>query len=373
MHRLRAALARANGRAVFIVGERGSGKTHLIEQFARRSSRTFESAFLINGDDLGQRLETVRAIAENAKRKILVAVDDLEGDDIDDRLQQLQAARLGNKVALVVATTVRPRVEDFRILPMPPVNIEKLATIFGGSLDFLRPYFARHPVADMLAFAEDNGRIVVKPAMPDIAIALIEPAGAIVRVIPQIIVPFIQSPLSAAIDELEHLINRSDVREMELQKFMEAHPEFLTGLEYDQLFPQVALERLDNGPLVPDFLLKLIGKSEVDLLDLKLPGAKRISGKKDRLRFSQVVQDGIAQLREYRDHFDNPPYRQALMRKLGVTAYLPRATLVIGRMIDGTDAEKTKQIAETLPPFLRLLTYDEIVARMRQLSKMIAR
>src|ERR1043165_755809 len=180
---------------------------------------------------------------------------------------------------------------------MPPIDMETFANIFGGSVDFLRKFFPPQPTAiDFLAVSDDDGRIVVTPARPDIAIALVNPAGTIVSVVPHLVIPRIDSPLSAVIDEFEYLINRPDVSELELQKFINAHPPLVMGLDYDAVFPQVALERRDDGPLIPDFLLKLLDKAEVDLLDLKLPNAKMTSGGKNRLRFSQVVQNGIAQL-----------------------------------------------------------------------------
>jgi hypothetical protein len=139
------------------------------------------------------------------------------------------------------------------------------------------------------------------------------------------------------------------------------------GLEYDRIIAQPILERTpDEGNLIPDFFLAPVGRSNADILDLKLPKEKLIVGKKNRKRWSSSIHEAIAQIREYRDFFEDPIRRESVHRRYGLSAYRPKAMVVIGRDQSEISEEKLKQIEETTPKFVNITTYDQLLLQMKR-------
>lgn len=213
-----------------------------------------------------------------------------------------------------------------------------------------------------------NGRIQVLPAttLPDASVTL---EGSVTPVRAGLIVPFKTSrklwiPDAAA---LEDLINQPDVGEQELQEFFERHPHLLAGVDYGRVEPHPRLERLDQGVLIPDFMLEPKSGGFADILDLKKPNTKIVAGKTDRLRPSAAISEAAAQLREYRAWFDEPTHREEFRDRYKMTAYKPSVVVVIGR--DPTaDPYELKRLWEELPPKTSVLTYDDLLRRIRRLG-----
>lgn len=172
-----------------------------------------------------------------------------------------------------------------------------------------------------------------------------------------------------AIEELEWFINRPDTTEAQIQKFFERNPDFLLGTEYNRIHPRIVLEKPDGGSLIPDFFLEPLDSPELcDIVDLKLPREKLTVAKKNRRRFAHSVWEVAAQLREYRDFFDDPRNRNLVKRRYKISAYKPSVAVIIGRSDDTVSAQQMQAIRADLKP-LRVLTYDQIVSRGRQLVK----
>jgi cold shock CspA family protein len=174
-----------------------------------------------------------------------------------------------------------------------------------------------------------------------------------------------------ALEELEWRISHPDTREEDLQAFFEKHPDFLLGTDYRRLHPQLVLRRDDAGPLVPDFMLEPItSPSLCDLLDLKLPQAQVLVGNSGRRRFAQSVMQAVAQLREYAQFFDDPCHREDALRRYGVSAYRPTAAVIIGRDPSDVPLEEFQDVRRDIP-WLRVMTYDDIVRRGKALVQHI--
>jgi peptidyl-prolyl cis-trans isomerase A (cyclophilin A) len=169
--------------------------------------------------------------------------------------------------------------------------------------------------------------------------------------------------LAGVIRQFEDLINQPDVREHDLQQYLERNPSFLAGSEYQSAHPHIILRREGNASdLIPDFALRPHNADELSyLLELKLPKARVLAGPPSRRRFSAAVAEACAQLREYRDYFESDRNRNLIHETYGLKFFRPRMYVIIGRRrsINPIDLRK----AEGDVPHLRLATYDDIVER----------
>jgi len=166
------------------------------------------------------------------------------------------------------------------------------------------------------------------------------------------------------VKEFEELINSSRTREDDIHRFLEEHPKFLLAHEYQELHSKVLLERELKGPLIPDFMLQPFDTELCDLLELKLPRESLIVGPCNRRRFSGAVHEAVAQLRAYRDFFEDKGRREEILRLYKIKAYRPRMTVVIGRMTS-MDPIEYRRIVEGQKE-VKVMTYDELLARAKR-------
>jgi hypothetical protein len=167
--------------------------------------------------------------------------------------------------------------------------------------------------------------------------------------------------------KLEELINDPGASEQDLQNFFEEHPHLLAGGDFERVLPHPALTRTEQGSLIPDFMLEPSSEGFADVLDLKLPAARIVAGKPDRLRHSAAVSEAIAQLREYRAWFEDPRHREAFHRRYGMLAYKPTVVVVIGRDPD-VDPFELRRLWDDLPNYVAVRTYDDLLRRIRRLG-----
>lgn len=174
------------------------------------------------------------------------------------------------------------------------------------------------------------------------------------------------------IELFEELINRSDVKELDIQKFFEEHPHFLIAARLMQALPHIPLADKKGKLLIPDFVLKPIvafqRDSNWEILDLKHPQAKLLAGPSNHKRFSQDVMKAINQVKDYKDHFENPENSDAVTSVLGHALRHPRLGVLIGRMPDRLNVEALEQ-AQAREPGVRIVTYDEILETQKQLVR----
>ncbi len=217
-----------------------------------------------------------------------------------------------------------------------------------------------------LSISIENGALKVA-ASAELAPAQFEAPSGLVTVLPHLYLPKLGQRWRDAIKEFQSLLNKPKLKEAELQKFFEIHPHFLKGLDYSRMVAHPVLERLDGqGKLIPDFFLQPADGKFADIWDLKLPSAPLIVGTKDRLHLSSAVCSALAQVREYRDYFEDPQNRQKVADRYGLTSYRPNVAIVIGMNKFGLSEEKQKQIFDAVPKDAKVLTYDELLARMKR-------
>jgi len=157
------------------------------------------------------------------------------------------------------------------------------------------------------------------------------------------------------------MINDSGIGEPELQLFFEENPEFLFhGLanNYKDYFPHIVLKSNGNDDLIPDFILKRTTDDYYDILDIKLPDKTLIVGQKNRRKYSSEVESAIAQVREYREYFNDPSNRQYIEDKYGIAVLKPNIIVLIGKDIYPEERLKVNEIYSSE---IEIFTYDQMV------------
>jgi energy-coupling factor transporter ATP-binding protein EcfA2 len=200
---------------------------------------------------------------------------------------------------------------------------------------------------------------------------LVTPSSFLLSTAPYIQIFRLSRFWRSQLEEFEALINNPNVRESEIQYFFEQYPEFLKGIDYDKVVAHPILERAeDEGNLIPDFILQPTDKTFADIVDLKLPSEPIIVGRKDRLHFSAAVSEAIAQVREYRDYFEDPLRRKTVLQRYGLTSYRPSVSVIIGRRPSDLPEEKLKQVADLIPGYTHIVTYDQLFQKMNKIAQM---
>jgi hypothetical protein len=167
------------------------------------------------------------------------------------------------------------------------------------------------------------------------------------------------------IEDFENLLNKENLTELEIQKFLEENPKFLYVLDYDEIRPQVCLADESGDALKPDFFLKPVGKRLWDILDIKLPNVNLVAGSANREGFSYNIHRGKSQLMNYADYFDNPENREKLRKITGIDCFKPRLTLLIGKK-GNVNEELWNQIIAQERPFVNIVGYDELLERAKK-------
>lgn len=166
--------------------------------------------------------------------------------------------------------------------------------------------------------------------------------------------------MQEAIDELEYLINNPKSKEKDFHDFFERNEGFLLNDEYRCAHSKIVLERQDEGPLIPDFVMQPVQQSQLcDLLELKTPNTQLFVLQKNRTRFSAAVLEAAAQLRTYSEFFDEAQNRELIMDRYGLAAYKPRMMVILGRT-GNISAIERKKIQTNLND-VAVKTYDDIL------------
>lgn len=185
----------------------------------------------------------------------------------------------------------------------------------------------------------------------------------ILSVSSQIVLPLVAQSI---LDEFQAVLNDPRTRELDIQRFLERHPEILKSLGYTECRPQVILSEPGKHDLKPDFLLHKPGNCGFDILDLKLPSAV-ISRQNPYPRMSHEITKAIGQLRAYRNYFLNPMNRDRFIKKHGIDYYEPKLIVAIGRQLQYTDPTIREEIQQQIRD-VRLMTYDELSAYAKSRS-----
>lgn len=165
---------------------------------------------------------------------------------------------------------------------------------------------------------------------------------------------------SAAIEELEELINDPDVKEAQIESLLARNPLFLRGLNYAECYHQVILPLEQGRYLKPDVVVEPVSGGWADLIDLKLPNERVFVGAGDRLRLSQGIAEAASQLRQYASWFDDRKVAKMVEDKYGFRCYKPRQVVIIGR--DPREFSETqREAARSAYPDLEIVTYDKLL------------
>lgn len=170
--------------------------------------------------------------------------------------------------------------------------------------------------------------------------------------------------LQIAVEELEYLVNSRNSKEKDFQDFFDRHRNLILNDEYKDAHPHIALTKDDGESFIPDFILEPIHEGSLcDLLELKLPSAQIFVMKKKRMRFSAAVLEASAQLREYREFFNEEKNRRKIQEDHGLLAFKPKMFVIIGRRGDVNPIDVRK--IESDFPNLNLRTYDDVITRTK--------
>jgi hypothetical protein len=161
------------------------------------------------------------------------------------------------------------------------------------------------------------------------------------------------------LSEFEELINSQSIREGQIQKFLEAYPEIIESLGYATCKPHVVLQQPGQKDLIPDFILQRPGNNGFDILDLKLPTA-RVAIANPFLRISHEITKALAQLRAYKNFFNNPSNTSTFYKTYGLDPLTPELIVVIGRSTEVLSFQDRVEISKQAGG-LRIISYDELI------------
>lgn len=162
------------------------------------------------------------------------------------------------------------------------------------------------------------------------------------------------------VQEFETLLNKPRLREAEIQEFLEAYPELLSGTSHVGVHAHPVILAGENR-LIPDFVLERPG-GYARILDLKRPSEQVFVGRGNRRRLASEIHKGIAQLYDYSGAVNNPEERARLQTELGISFAHPELCLVIGRTQNDRDREDLRRLSQRdLRREVHLMTYDALL------------
>jgi hypothetical protein len=218
-----------------------------------------------------------------------------------------------------------------------------------------------------LAIHLDNSGIKVIPLQSH-SVHTVEFDKDVIIARPSIIAKRTQTLLRGQIAEFECLLNRPTTRELEIQQFLELHPQIFHAMGYGRVYSQVTLARDNGTSLRPDFVVEPIGSDWAEIIDIKRPYANLVVGGRDRRTLATGVHQLIAQLREYAAYFEDPKLATRVETKYGIKCYRPKLIGIIGRNPHEEDERQLRRLM-TQYTDVSVLTFDRLLhlARSRLL------
>jgi len=210
---------------------------------------------------------------------------------------------------------------------------------------------------------------ILKPSLLNIGEInnIIYPNRQIVSTTPYIVIPRVNFYWRKALEDFEQLINSNDIKEQQIQNFFINNPDFLSRLDYKKVVSQPTLEHDGEKDMKPDFLLCPHNTDLCDIMELKLPTHRLVSGKNNRIKLSSVVENAIAQVRHYRDYFDSKENKERFLKKYGLTAYKPKVSILIGKTPEFIPEEKMVDLkTHALRDNIEIITFDNFFEKMKR-------
>lgn len=145
-----------------------------------------------------------------------------------------------------------------------------------------------------------------------------------------------RSKWTAVLNELENLINKSGVKEKELQDFFELYPDLILGKDYQRSIPQATIITDEGDHWRADFILVPYDQLTFSkILELKLPSSgTSLPSKSGHDNFYNELYKAISQIKDYHRSFDSPAVKQRFKEKYKTDVFKPDMQLIIGRRKD---------------------------------------
>jgi hypothetical protein len=200
------------------------------------------------------------------------------------------------------------------------------------------------------------------------AIHAIEAGEAILLGRPGIVANKTNAVLRPQLRILESLLEKQNLRENEIQQYLECNPAVLKALGYANIYPQVILQRDDGTSLRPDFIVEPTSDEWCDIVEIKLPDVRVAVGTRDRKTLAAAIHELVAQLREYAAYFENEKWARRIEELYGIKCYRPRLVGVVG---SDPRLEDDRQLRRLMTAYsdVKVLTFDQMLrhAKMRLL------
>jgi len=291
-------------------------------------------------------------------------------ENMPDSADRVSLARdeIRSKLGAQVSTQEMSRILDLSreyaaaINPLEERNLleELESCLLGVEFNVLTRELHRHSLLVEFTLQANSSDIGIVPYHASAAYELSHPRKDDLLIgRPSVFASRTRSVFSHEIDSFEALLGQRGIKEKEIQAFLKAHPHFLQGLNYTRIHSQVVLERDDGSSLRPDFLLEPAAGEWCDILDIKLPTADIIIGRRDRRTLSAAIHEVAAQLREYSAYFEDPKHRKFLLDRFGLRAYKPRLIAVVGK--ERTQCSEQIRRALTCYSDLEVMTFDRLI------------
>jgi hypothetical protein len=255
----------------------------------------------------------------------------------------------------------------------PSIHITTPETILGGPAKSEVVRFlidvANSPSSYYLLARE--GRISVIPAVEHGLFFATgsEPAafsGSGVTTIPASAIAPSRLITSNLIFDFEHLLNARNIKEREIQEFIEVHPQLLSSLDerYCEIRPHVCLYDATGERLVPDFMARIQDSNLWDVIELKLPKDVLTVNCHTAQKASAAAARGISELLRHRDYFSVRDNRRRVLDRLGTAPYEPGLVLIIGRGYSASKFE-WKSVRAGFP-HVQIVSYDYVFEHARR-------
>jgi hypothetical protein len=165
------------------------------------------------------------------------------------------------------------------------------------------------------------------------------------------------------IETLEYYIENNELEEV-FQYFFELYPDFILDDLHVKTIPHPILSNDNGRSLIPDFVVQKINSDNLDIIELKRPIKKIITGSDSRPGFCDNLRKGIDQLKEYQEWFRDKQNRKTFYDKYNLDGFNPTMTLIIGRSSGFRNEEVRRRATEGKS--INILTYDDIVTIAKQ-------
>ncbi len=151
--------------------------------------------------------------------------------------------------------------------------------------------------------------------------------------------------------QLQNMYLFPHLRETTLGEFINSHPEVVkkafktTHFEYEPYLDWLEHDgTVEDKVINPDLLVKR-EDGFYDIYDLKtavLTRSSIVKGGRKRRRFIDYVEEGVAQLANYREYFEYPKNRELAKKKYGIEVNEPKLVLIVGNW-ENTDITEIKE------------------------------